>query len=143
MRSRRSEYVALSSQANDMPYHPLETHAETPADDQPPQEKAPSAHPPGSYILDSNLRLDRAPSSNSRVEKGLDLDRNHPLVSESIFGAQYLKARSSHFEWNSCVAADKFSLSIAGARTLTGSGLGIADRIPVFAAGKWLETQFA
>lgn len=134
--------MALSSQANDMPYHPLETHSETPADDQPPQEKAPSAHPPGSYILDSNLRLDRAPSSNSRVEKGLDLDRNHPLVSESIFGAQYLKARSSHFEWNSCVAADKFSLSIAGARTLTGSGLGIADRIPVFAAGEHTKSQF-
>lgn len=134
--------MALSSQANDMPYHPLETHSETPADEQPPQEKAPSAHSPGSYTLDSNLRLDRAPSSNSRVEKGLDLDRNHPLVSESIFGAQYWKARSSHFEWNSCVAADRFSLSIAGARTLTGSGLGIADRIPVFAAGEHTKSQF-
>eukprot|EP00250_Pteridium_aquilinum_P017600 c23699_g4_i1 orf=405-3302(+) len=147
MRSRRSDYAALSCQANDMPYHPLETYTETPADNKFLADKvSSSANPTGAHILDNNSRLDRALSSNYRassIYKGLELDRNHPLVSESIFGAQYWKARASHFEWNSCVAADRFSLSIAGSRTLAGSGLGLTDRIPVFAAGEYTKNQFS
>ncbi|KAI5079949.1 hypothetical protein GOP47_0005428 [Adiantum capillus-veneris] len=145
MRSRRSDYVMLSSQANDMPYHPLEPYTETAADIKPlPGNVHASANSTHSCIHDNGPRLDRVPSSNSKlssIDKGLDLDRNHPLVSESIFGAQYGKARTSHFEWNSCVAADRFSLSIAGARTLTGSGLGLVDRVPVFAAGEYSRNQ--
>ncbi|MCO5591665.1 hypothetical protein L7F22_045656 [Adiantum nelumboides] len=142
MRLRRSEYVMLSSQANDMPYHPLK---ENPADIKPLVDNVQaSANSTNSCVHDNVPRLDRVPSSNTRlssIDKGLDLDRNHPLVSESIFGAQYGKARSNHFEWNSFVAADRFSLSIAGARTLTGSGLGLTDRVPVFAAGEYSRNQ--
>lgn len=145
MRSRRSDYVMLSSQANGMPYHPLEAYTETPADiTLLPDNVQASATLTSSYIHDNGPRLDRVPSSNSRfsgIDEGLDLDRNHPIVSESIFGAQYRKARSSHFEWNSCVAADRFSLSIAGGRALSGSGLGLVDRVPVIAAGEYSRNQ--
>lgn len=77
----------------------------------------------GGFHSDGIHRLDRSPLAASRfssIDKGLDLDRNHPLVSESIFGAQYLKTRSSHSEWNSYIPADRFAFSVAGERALLG-----------------------
>jgi hypothetical protein len=75
----------------------------------------------GGFHSDGIHRLDRAPLIASRfssIDKGLDLDRNHPVVSESIFGAQYSKMRSSHSEYNSYVPADRFAFSLAGERSL-------------------------
>lgn len=84
----------------------------------------------------------RSPAAPCRLpvfpkDRGPESGENYPLVSEKSFFGRYSRARSSHFEWSSCLPADRFAFSVAGERSFSGS----TDRFQAVFAGEHPNNQ--